>query len=332
MITLNAEMHLEENSFLSAQQSRIPIGISACLLGEMVRYDGGHKRQRYIETVFGQFFEFKPFCPEMSIGLGVPREPIRIVLEGPEDNPVQRVVGTKTADRDVTTPLQECAREQQHWVQDLCGYIFKKDSPSCGMERVKAYRNGQPTRQGVGLFAQTLMAANPLLPCEEEGRLNDAVLRENFIERVYVYHRWRQLLADGLSAGALVDFHSRHKFILLSHNQKAYRELGRLMANIPKDNLENFAGDYIAQVMAVLKIPASRKNHINVLQHLQGYLRPHLDHDDKQEMLQAIEYCRVRKGPLTVPRTLLRHHFRRNPNDYINRSYYLRPYPDELGL
>jgi len=313
-------------------EQKIPVGVSSCLMGDNVRFDGGHKRQRFITDTLSDFFELQPFCPEVSIGLGIPREPIRIVLEGPVDNAVSRVVGTKDSSKDYTEALRRCAEGQQHWVKDLCGYIFKKDSPSCGMERVKAYLNGQPTRKGTGLYAAQLMKNNPLIPCEEEGRLNDDRLRENFIERVYVLNRWKELQLNGLSPKALVDFHSRHKFIIMSHSQKAYRELGRLMADIPKQDLERFAENYIIQLMAALKRPATRKNHINVLQHLQGYLKPHLDTEDKQEMLQAIEYCRVKKGPLTIPRTLLRHHFRKYPNDYISRSHYLHPYPDELNL
>lgn len=317
---------------MNSPNTKIPIGVSSCLLGQQVRFDGGHKHQKYISQTLSEFFEFRPFCPEVAIGLGIPREPIRIVLEGPEDSPRSRVIGTRNPELDVTQPLMDCADEQQHWVQDLCGYIFKKDSPSCGMERVKAYRKQQPTRNGVGLFARQLMSNNPLLPCEEEGRLNDVNLRENFIERVYVFHRWRVLVNAGLTPKGLVEFHSRHKFIVMSHSQKSYRELGQHVADIPRQNITAFADAYITKLMAALKNPATRKNHINVLQHLQGYLKPHLDTEDKREFLQALDYCRTKQGPLTVPRTLLRHHFRKNPNDYIERSFYLSPYPDELNL
>ena len=317
---------------MTTMETKIKIGISACLLGERVRYDGGHKHNRYIHHTLGAFFEFSAFCPEVNIGLGIPRAPIRIVLEGSEEQPEQRVVGVKNPEKEYTQELTGCADAQQHWVAELCGYIFKKDSPSCGMERVKAWRNDHPTRKGTGLFAQQLIKNNPLLPCEEEGRLNDLHLRENFVERVYVYSRWKQLAEEGITAQKLVQFHSRHKFIILSHNQKKYRELGQLMSNIPKNDLDAFANNYISQVMAVLKKPATRKNHINVLQHLQGYLRPNLDGDDKKELLQAIETCRTKDGPLTVPRTLLRHYFRKFPDEYIARSYYLQPYPDELNF
>ncbi|WP_019602085.1 YbgA family protein [Teredinibacter turnerae] len=309
---------------------KIRIGISSCLLGEQVRFDGGHKHQKYITRELAKFFEFRSFCPEVAIGLGIPREPIRLVLDDDRDHPI-RVVGTKDPSIDVTQDLIDCANAQQVWLKDLSGYIFKKDSPSCGMERVKAYRNSQPTRQGVGLFARTVMENNPLIPVEEEGRLNDEDLRENFIERVYVYHRWRALVAEGLTAKTLVEFHARHKFIAMAHNQKLYRELGRYIAAIPKKDLHSYAEGYIARLMFCLRKPATLKNHINVLQHIQGFLGDQIDAEDKQEMVQAIENCRVRKAPLTIPRTLLKHHFRKHPNEYIADSYYLAPFPEELA-
>ncbi|WP_075186453.1 YbgA family protein [Teredinibacter haidensis] len=310
----------------------IRVGISACLLGDRVRYDGGHKHDKYITQTLGNFFEFSHFCPEVSIGLGIPREPIRIVLEGDLSSPVQRVLGTKDTSKEFTQELKNCADAQQEWVANLCGYIFKKDSPSCGMARVKAYHNEHPTRKGVGLFSSQLMSNNPLLPCEEEGRLHDLPLRENFIERVYVYHRWKQLLSGGLTAKALITFHARHKYLLMSHSQKAYRELGRYLSNIPGENLDAFGESYITQLMAALTQLASRKNHVNVLMHIFGYLKNKIDGDDKKEILRAIETCRIKSGPLTIPRTLLRHHFRKHPNSYIDNSYYLSPYPDELNF
>lgn len=311
-------------------EAKIPIGISACLLGEQVRFDGGHKHQKYITQNLGHYFSYHSFCPEVAIGLGIPREPIRLVLSDEKQRPV-RVVGTKTENIDVTEQLIDCANEQQSWLSGLSGYILKKDSPSCGMERVKAYRAGHPTRKGVGLFAATLMANNPLLPVEEEGRLNDKLLRDNFIERVYVYHRWRELNSGNLTPKALVEFHTRHKFLAMAHSQKDYRSLGRMVAAIPKSGLESYAQEYISALMRCLKKPATLKNHINVLQHIQGFLSKQIDAGDKREMFEAIENCRLRKAPLTVPRTLLRHHFRKFPNAYIADSYYLSPYPEDLA-
>ena len=325
---------------------KIPLGVSSCLLGEKVRFDGGHKRNDFVVSQLNQFFEFKSFCPEMSIGLGVPREPIRLVLDVDENvkgsveeitkdelHQKLRVVGTKNPALDVTKDLTQCAQEQQSWIESVYGYILKKDSPSCGMERVKYYKNDHPQRSdGRGVFAATMMRNNPLLPVEEEGRLNDARIRENFVLRVYTWHRWKALVESGITAKKIVEFHSRQKFLLMSRSQKLYRELGRLVSNIPKETLQDFADEYIAALMSGLKVIATRKNHVNVLHHIQGYLKDDIDGDDKQEIVKVIGDYRNRLVPLVVPVTLLRHYFRKNPDDYIGNSWYLSPYPDELGL
>lgn len=307
---------------------KIPIGISSCLLGEKVRYDGGHKNHSYISGTLSEYFDFKPFCPEMAIGMGVPRKPIRLVEIG--DN--IQCVGVKDESTNVTQPLIECADNQKDWQRELCGYIFKKDSPSCGMERVKVFVNGQPIRKGSGIFAQRTMENCPYLPIEEEGRLGDSRLRENFIQRVYVLHRWKQLLAEGLSLHSLSQFHRRHKLIIMSHQQQGYRDLGKLIASATKDNLETTAEQYISDLMTTLKTVATRGNHVNVLQHIQGYLKRSLDSEDKAELTEVIERYRLEELPLIVPITLLRHHFRKAPDEYINESYYMTPHPQELRL
>jgi uncharacterized protein YbgA (DUF1722 family)/uncharacterized protein YbbK (DUF523 family) len=310
------------------------IGISSCLLGERVRYDGGHKLDAFVSQTLQPFAQFKSFCPEMAIGLGVPREPIRLVINSQHEfypNEL-RVLATRNPELDFTDELRECARSQQDWLQQLDAYIFKKDSPSCGVQRVKVFKDGHPGREGgTGIFADTVMRNNPLLPVEEEGRLNDARLRENFIQRLYVYREWKALRRGGLSAGKLVQFHSRLKYVLMSRSQTLYRELGRKMANIPAD-LQPFAEDYIAATMSGLKKVSSRKNHVNVLQHLQGYLKTKLDGDDKQALAKLIHDYREQKIPLIVPITLLRHYFRKHSDDYIAKSWYLNLYPDELAL
>jgi len=306
---------------------QISIGISSCLLGDEVRFDGGHKRHSYIEKTLGQYFEFVRFCPEMAIGLGVPREPIRLARIDDEI----RCVGTKNPALDVTDKLRACADEQQTWQATICGYIFKKDSPSCGMERVRVYVNDSPNKNGTGLFAQRVMENFPYLPVEEEGRLGDPVLRENFIQRVYVLSRWRQLMAEGLSVHRLAQFHARQKLIIMSHNQNAVRELGKLIANSDAD-IQHIAGEYLHGLMKWLKVPATRGNHVNVLQHIQGYLKRNLDAADKAELTEVIEKYRLGELPLIVPITLLKHHFRKSPDEYIENSYYMNPYPAELCL
>ena len=308
--------------------ARIPIGISSCLLGEAVRYDGGHKRNDYIRETLARHFDLQPFCPEVAAGLGVPRPAVRLVQTASG----VRALGVQDPDLDVTERLQASAEAQRGWHAGLCGYLLKKDSPSCGMARVRRYGEGreQPERDGVGLYAERLMANFPLLPVEEEGRLMDPGLRENFVRRVHVLWRWRQATAGGVSARVLTEFHARHKLILMSHDQNAARELGRLAA--AAGAIEQRADTYILGVMTLLKKLATRANHVNVLQHIQGYLKRDLDADDKAELVEIIQRYRIGELPLIVPITLLRHHFRKAPDPFIANSWYLDPYPGELAL
>ncbi|MFI3154788.1 MAG: DUF523 and DUF1722 domain-containing protein [Methylococcaceae bacterium] len=305
---------------------KIPIGISSCLLGQNVRFDGGHKQDAYIIGTLGEYFEFQPFCPEMGIGLGAPRPTLHLV----KIEHAIHCVGIKNPDWDVTEPLRGYAEQQKHRHADLCGYILKKGSPSCGMARVKVYTDNQPHADGAGIYAAEMMRNNPLLPVEEEGRLGDPGLRENFIQRVYVLYRWKEMLLAGLTASRLTQFHARHKLIIMSHED--YRDLGQLLAGVTKANLAQVAEQYISQLMATLKKPATRKSHVNVLQHIQGYLKKDLSADDKAELCEVIERYRNGYIPLIVPITLLKHHFRKNPDPYIEDSYYMSPYPQELQL
>lgn len=314
------------------QVDKIPVGISACLLGDEVRYNGGHKLHSYIEQTLGDYFEFRRFCPEVDIGLGIPRNTIRLVKRG-ED-----IICTDSLDEtlEYTDQLRRSAQAQMDWLQGLCGYIFKRDSPSCGMERVKVYESRGKglvvTKDGAGIFADTVMKALPWLPVEEEGRLGDAILRENFIQRVYTLYRWRQMLVEGLTVARLTDFHARHKLVLMSHCQKTYRELGPLLATARKDNVQAIADLYLPALMAALKKRASRGDHVNVLQHIQGYLRDHLTAEDKAELRESFERYLQGYLPLIVPITLLNHFFRRYPDEYISRSWYMHPYPAEMSL
>ncbi|MFP3874753.1 MAG: 2-thiouracil desulfurase family protein [Thiohalophilus sp.] len=308
---------------------RIRIGISSCLLGQEVRYDGGHKRNVYVLNNLGEYFEFVPCCPEVAIGMGVPRPPIRLVRR---DDGVH-AVGIEDPTMDRTEALRDYAFDVSGQLQDVSGYILKKDSPSCGMERVRVFdHNNVPAKTGSGIYAATLMECLPNLPFEEEGRLMDPVLRENFIERVFVYYRWQQMIKAGLSPSALVDFHSRHKFNVLAHDEPAYRRLGRLVADAGKEHLHSLAGGYIDILMQALKIPATRKRHTNVLMHVMGYLKNSLDGDDKEELLEVLEKYRLGQVPLIVPITLLKHHLRKYPQPYIDQQYYMNPYPEELML
>jgi uncharacterized protein YbgA (DUF1722 family)/uncharacterized protein YbbK (DUF523 family) len=305
---------------------KIPVGISSCLIGQTVRYDGGHKLDAYITGTLGKYFEFHPFCPEVAIGMGTPRPAIQLVRFGKDI----RSVGSKNQEWDVTAPLIDYADQEKSAHSVLCGYILKKDSPSCGMERVKVYDSNHPQKTGIGIYAGRMMANNPLLPVEEEGRLGDPKLRENFIRRIYIFHRWKKLMAEGLSPAKLTRFHARHKLIIMSHAN--YADLGKLLAGVNKKNVEEIANTYISQLMKILKKPPSRNNHVNVLQHIQGYLKKCLHADDKAELSELINSYRRGDIPLIVPLTLLKHHFRKNPDPYIEDSYYMNPYPAELKL
>jgi uncharacterized protein YbgA (DUF1722 family)/uncharacterized protein YbbK (DUF523 family) len=314
----------------SAAHRQIRIGISSCLLGEHVRFDGGHKRDAFLTDTFGSFVEWVPVCPEVECGLGTPRESMRLVRV---DKGI-RLLTVKTS-VDLTDQLNEYAqrRVEELASEELCGYVLKKDSPSCGMERVKIYDAGQvPTRSGRGIFAAGLVERFPNLPVEEEGRLADPRLRENFVERVFAYWRLRGLFKGKWSLGALVGFHTAHKLILLAHSPAAYQQLGRLIARaraVPRKELERHYTDVF---MAALTMIATRRKHTNVLQHMAGYFKDRLDRESKAELVAAIDDYRRELVPLVVPMTLVRHHVRVHNISYLAGQLYLEPHPKELML
>ncbi len=308
---------------------RIRIGISSCLLGEEVRYDGGHKHNGYITETLGQYFSFVPYCPEVAIGMGVPRQPIRLVQIGGSP----RARGVTDPNLDVTDVLEAYAELVAVTLGAISGYILKKGSPSCGMERVRQYSpKGMPVASSAGIYARVIMTRLPELPFEEEGRLMDPVLRENFVERVFVYHRWQQLVVDRLTPKTLVEFHTRHKLLVLAHDEPAYRALGRLVAAAGTDPIVNLGTRYIRRLMEALKKPATRKRHANVLQHVFGFFKSQLDAADKREIVDLVNAYRRGQVPLIVPITLLRHYLRRFPDPYLASQHYLAPHPDELML
>ena len=244
-----------------------------------------------------------------------------------------RVLGVEDPTVDVTEALESFALNTASQLAGISGYVFMSKSPSCGMERVKLYTaGGQAEKRGVGAYARVLMDSLPNLPCEEEGRLNDPVLRENFVNRVFAYRRWQTLRASGLGAKTLIDFHARHKYMLMAHSQAAYQRLGRLLSHLKGADLDQVADAYEAEFMAALKRRVGRKRHVNALQHIQGYLKEHIDGGDKQELADSIEAYRREEVPLVLPMKLLRHYFRRHPDNYIDRQWYLDPYPESLGL
>ena len=324
-----ADQVVSENKIVDEGHCKIPVGVSSCLLGEKVRYDGGHKNNSYIGRTLSHYFDLQPFCPELAIGLGIPRKPIRLSRKGSD---VIRCIPVDNPEPDFTESLAESADKKKQWHSELCGYILKKDSPSCGMERVKIWDDVMPIREGVGVYAGQMMKNFPYLPVEEEGRLGDAVLRENFVQRVFVMYRWFQLIESGLNLKGLLEFHARHKLIAMSHNQDQSRDLGKLIAVARKDNVQEVADEYLLRLMQNLKIPATRGNHVNVLMHIQGYLKKPLEKDDKQELTETVEKYRLGLLPLIVPITLLNHFFRKHPDEYIANSWYMNPYPEELSL
>ena len=308
---------------------KIKVGISACLLGQEVRFDGGHKRSSFCERDLGAHFEYHPVCPEMAIGLGAPRAAIRLVKRHGEVR-----AEASNGSFDVTDKLIAFSEQKARQLDFLSGYILCAKSPSCGMERVRIYgaNNEGSAKEGIGLFAKALMEANPLLPVEEDGRLCDPILRENFVLRVFAYHDWQQLCASGITAAALIRFHSRYKYLVLSHATTHYRTLGKLLGNLGKANLQEVADSYIKGLMAALSLRANRRSHTNVLMHLQGYFKRVLTPAQKQELADTIDKYRTGIFPLLVPLTLIRHYLREYPNTYLADQVYLNPHPDTLKL
>jgi uncharacterized protein YbgA (DUF1722 family)/uncharacterized protein YbbK (DUF523 family) len=311
---------------------KIRLGISACLLGQTVRYDGGHQLDRFITDTLGKYVEFVPVCPEVECGLGVPREAMRLVGEPAAPRLVTVRTKLDFTDRLVTW-AQKRVRELEQ--ENLCGFIFKSKSPSSGMERVKVYPEpapGSPVTRGVGMFARIFMEHFPLLPVEDEGRLHDPVLRENFIERLFVFQRWRELLAAGNGLGPLVAFHTRHKLLILSHSPKHYRELGRLVAHAKELAPREIYARYQTGLMEALRLKATPKKHTNVLYHLMGYFKQDLSADEKGELREIIEYYHQGYVPLVVPITLINHYVRKYRQPYLQEQFYLHPHPVELQL
>ncbi len=304
------------------------IAVSACLLGEAVRYNGGHKRDRYLTDTLARHFQFVALCPEVAIGLGVPRPTIR--LQG-SDEAGTRAISADPAHGDVTAALAACGREAAAGLAGVSGYIFKSGSPSCGLHRVKRYGpDGVPNGQARGIYAEAVTRALPLLPCEEEGRLNDPDLRDCFIDKVFAYHRWQQLGGEAMRAAALVAFHTEHKFLLMSHGQAAMRALGRLVADAGQDT-GAIAGRYITLALATLSRPAPRGERANALQHAAGWFRRRLDGPDRQELAEVIDAYRLGELPLIAPLTLIRHHLRRHPDAFLQRQRLLGKRPPVSG-
>lgn len=311
----------------------LPIAISQCLLGNEVRYDGSGAASSFPHAALDALFEYRGICPEVGIGLGVPRAPIRLV----EDGPQPRVVGVREPDRDYTAALEEYGRSQAAQLDDVAGYVFMRGSPSCGLFRVKVYPvsdgqvTGAPRPTGRGAYAAAVTEALPHLPAEENGRLHDPVLRENFVTRTFAYAHWQALRRAGLSAGRLIEFHSRYKYLLMAHSVPHYQRAGRLLSDLSGD-LAGRARDYVGVLMEGLAQPAGRRGHANVLAHLQGYFARQMDSNARQELAELIHAYRRGEVPLLAPITLIKHYLRLHPDDYVDRQVYLDPHPAAAAL
>ena len=306
------------------------LGISRCLLGDEVRFDGGHKRDSFLTDVFGRYVEWVPVCPEVEAGLGTPREAMRLV--GDPQNP--RLVTIKSG-TDHTHALETLTTNRivQLMELDLSGYVFKKGSPSCGIERVRIYNEkGMPNRNGVGLFARSFIEQFPLIPVEEEGRLCEPTLRENFIERVFCYRRWQNLVQNGVTRQSLVQFHTIHKYLLLAHSPQQYEVLGRLVGQAHQHRPKDLTCEYGELFMKALAVKATVRKHVNVLQHILGYFKERLGAHEKAELLGVIRDYHQELTPLVVPLTLIKHYVKIFDVGYILDQVYLNPHPKELML
>lgn len=313
----------------------IKLGVSACLLGHEVRYNGGHKRSHYIQSILSEHFELIPLCPEVGIGMGTPRPPIHLIAT--EKNNEVFIEATEVNDHSqrYTLKLKEYAKQQAEKLQHASGYIFMQKSPSCGYKPVKLYHeNGMPLSKTQGIYAAELDTLLPLMPKEDAGRLNDAHIRENFLARVSAYADWQKNVASNLSKHTLTQFHVRYKYTLMSHHIASYQSLGRLLSDLKSQPLENISEKYIAVFMTALTYMATRKTHTNVLQHLQGYLKQQISSQEKSELNQI--FTQYRKGhiPLIVPLTMLNHFVQKHTqqDSYLRQQKYLNPHNYQLAL
>ncbi len=311
-------------------EEKIRLGISACLMGQEVRYDGGHKLDRFLRDTLGDYVEYLPVCPEVECGLGIPREAMRLV----GDPAVPRLL-TIRARVDLTDRMVSWAKNRVKELEeeDLCGFIFKSDSPSSGMERVKVYSDeGMPSKSGVGMFARAFLEHFPLIPAEEDGRLHDPGLRENFIERIFTLKRWRSLKKGKVTMGGIVDFHTRHKLLILSHNEKQYRVLGRLVAEGKSVPIKELSAQYERLLMEALRLKTTPKKNLNVLFHIMGYFKDNLTADEKDELIDILGKYKEGYIPLIVPVTLINHYVRKYNEPYLKEQIYLNPHPVALQL
>jgi len=309
---------------------KIRVGISSCLVGEKVRFDGGHQLDRFLTDTLGQFVEYVPVCPEVECGFGIPRKTLRLI----GDPKAPRLVTTRT-NKDFTERMTQWARQRvlKLGKENLCGFIFKSNSPSSGMERVKVYsEKGMPEKKGTGVFARIFMEHFPLIPVEDEGRLHDPILRENFIERIFALQLWRENVSQKWSVGNLVKFHTRHKLLILSHSNDHYRAMGKIVARGKSIPLQELYRTYEVLLLEALKLRTTPRKNANVLQHIMGCFKKELSPDEKAELLEVFDQYRQELIPLLVPITLVNHYVRKYKQPYLSEQTYLHPHPISLQL
>ena len=313
-----------------ANSPSIRLGISRCLLGDEVRYDGGHRRDDYLTDLLGRYVEWVPVCPEVEAGLGTPRDVMRLM-----GDPLHPRLVTIESGIDHTKALNKMSvrRIRELKQLDLSGYVFKKNSPSCGIEQVRIYNErGKQSGNGIGLFARSFMEQFPLTPVEDEGRLCDPTLRENFIERIFAYRRWQDFTQGRVTKQALVQFHTIHKYLLMAHSPQQYQALGRLVAQAHRQSPKTLASFYGPLFMKALAVKTTVSKQVNVLQHMQGYFKTRLSAQEKSELSNTIDEYRRELTPLLVPLTLIKHYAQVFEVDYLRDQVYLNPDPKELML
>lgn len=321
---------IDETPNAEQGSAQINVGLSACLAGQAVRYNGGHTQSRLCLNLLSKHFTFKTFCPEVTAGFGIPRPTMRLI--GDPNKP--RLTFSNDDGRDLTAQLEQGYKDKLSEFSDLDAYILMKNSPSCGLERVKVYQsNGHPHQVRVqGLFAGALQKRYPLMPIEEEGRLHDPRLFENFVLRVYAYRAFKMEVLANPSMSKLLAFHSQYKYMLMAHNQRAYKALGRMLGEANKNISDEFIAEYFQSFMKGLEKPANKNNHTNTLMHILGYLRQHIPAKARQHIAAVINKYHIGQLPLITPLTLLNHYIDQHGSDYIRSQRYLKPYPESLGL
>lgn len=321
---------MKKTALVSANSQPPTFGVGACLVGQKVRYNGDAKKPQAIIEQLKQHAQFQSFCPEVAIGLGVPRPTLRLV-EKPQG---LILTDSEHHQENYTQAMLDYGQKVLQEAPNLCAYILVKGSPSCGYQRVKRYNDeGHSLKADAeGFFTKSLRLHEPLLPMEDEGRLNDPAILESFLSRAYTYHHWKLLTQQGITLHLLIEFWARYKYLLMAHDIEAYKQCGRILAKGKQDDLTTKANDFITTLMQGLQKPATRKKRSNVLQHIQGYLKNHISNDDKQELIRLIDQYREGIVPLVVPMILLQHHFKTANMPYINQQVFMQPYPENITV